>query len=536
MKNESLSLVAEQYLNSRIKGLKKPFVLMILDGWGYAPAWGGNAIALAKTPNFDYMWKIYPHTVLSASGEGVGLSSKAPGNSEAGHLNIGAGRIVYQNITVIDKKIEQGQLKISPSLCEGIKQVKKYRSNVHIIGLLSETGTHSHFKHLLPILENLKENGIKQTYIHFFSDGRDSDPMAGLEYLSKAEYLINKVGLGEISSIMGRFYAMDRDNHWGRTARAYNAIVKCEAEKAQSARSVFSQSYTKRITDEFIEPRIIVNENQSCHPVADNDLIISFNFRSDRIKQLISSFIEKKLPMFPDRKLINNLKVLSFTIYRTDEDNAEHIFTSEKVINPIAKVISDNNLKQLHCAETEKFAHVTYFINGGETKPFKYEKNILIPSPRVRTYDLEPKMHAHKVTKTLLNYISRNYCDFYIVNYANPDMVGHTGNLEATMMAVSFVDICLGKVVRSVLAKNGTVILCADHGNAEQMVNTHTGEPDTEHTTNPVPFIILNNDLKKKIILESNGSLSNIAPTIIELMGLDIPAEMSQSSSLIIKN
>ena len=536
VENEALSLVAQKYFYSRTKGLKTPFVLMILDGWGIAPAWGGNAITLAKTPNFDFIWKTYPKTVLSASGESVGLPSKAPGNSEAGHLNIGAGRVVYQDISVIDKKIEQGQLKDSKALFDGISQVKKYNSNVHIIGLLSETGIHSHLKHLLPILENLKENGIKQAYIHFFSDGRDSDPMSGLEYLIKAENIIKKVGLGEISSITGRYYAMDRDNHWGRTARAYNAIVKCEAEKAVSARSIFAQSYTKGITDEFIEPRIINNKNQSCYPISDNDLIISFNFRSDRIKQLLSSFLEKDLPMFPDRKLLNNLKVLSFTIYQTDEDKAEHIFSSERVKNPIAKIISENNLKQLHCAETEKFPHVTYFINGGETKPFKFENNVLIPSPQVRTYDLEPKMSAQKVAETLLKYINKNYFDFYIVNFANPDMVGHTGNLQSTMTAVSFVDLCLGKIAQSILKKNGTLIVCADHGNAEQMVNTHTGEPDTEHTTNPVPFIILNNDLKGKIILESNGSLSNIAPTIIQLMGLDKPSEMSSSSSLIIKN
>lgn len=536
VENEAVSLVKQKFLHSRTKGLKVPFVLMILDGWGVAPAWGGNAITLAKTPNFDLMWKTYPRTTLSASGESVGLPSEAPGNSEAGHLNIGAGRIVYQDISVIDKKIEQGQLKESKALSEGVKQVKKYNSNVHIIGLLSETGIHSHLKHLLPILEHLKENGIKQAYIHFFSDGRDSDPMSGLEYLAKAENIIKQVGLGEISSIVGRYYAMDRDNHWGRTARAYNAIVKCEAEKAESARSVFAQSYTRRITDEFIEPRIIVNKNQSCHTISDNDIIISFNFRSDRIKQLILSFLEKDLPMFPDRKFLNNIKVLSFTIYRTDEDKAEHIFSSEKVTNPIAKVISDNNLKQLHCAETEKFPHVTYFINGSETKPFKFEKDILIPSPRVKTYDLMPKMSAQKVTETILNSINKNNFDFYIINYANPDMVGHTGNLQAAMVAVSFVDLCLGKVAQNVLTKGGTVLVCADHGNAEQMVNTHTGEPDTEHTTNPVPFAILNNDLRGKIILESNGSLSNIAPTITELMGLDTSSEMNSSSSLIIKN
>lgn len=533
--NKDFLNIQQKLINSRLKGNHIPLMLVILDGWGIAPDWGGNAISLAKTPIYDELCRKFPKTEISASGERVGLPDDAPGNSEAGHLNIGAGRVVHQDIAVVDRQITQGQLKNSASLMSAIKQVKQYKSSVHIMGLLSEAGTHSHIKHLVPILNYLKENGTKNVYLHLFSDGRDSDPMSGIVLADKVEQITKKVGLGTITSVIGRFYAMDRDNRWGRTARAYNVLVKCEGENAESVGSIFSQSYARRITDEFIEPRIVVNKHQSCVPIGDNDVLISFNFRSDRIKQLITAFLNPSLPQFPDRKLLKNLKVLSFTIYQADEDLSEHIFTPEKVEVPIASIISQNGLRQLHCAETEKFPHITYFINGGREKPFELESRLLIPSPKVNTYDLCPEMSAEKVTGSLIKILNKNYYDFYIVNYANPDMVGHSGNLGATMIAVSYVDKCLGQIAKKIFEKDGVLIICADHGNAEQMVNTRTGDPDTEHTTNPVPFIIANKELKNSIKLESNGSLANIAPTILDICGIS-SAGTSYIPSLIIKS
>ena len=532
-----LDSIAAKISNRLINPVSKrtPLMLMILDGWGLAPDWGGNAIALSKTPNFDQLWKGYPKTSLVASGTKVGLPADAPGNSEAGHLNIGAGRIVHQDIQVIDEQIANGHFYQSKVMLELISHTQELKSNFHILGLLSKTGIHSHIKHLAPILYLLRQKGVKNVYLHLFSDGRDSDPMSGIVYLDEVDKMIKYYEVGQISSIMGRFFAMDRDNRWGRTARAYNALVKGEAEKSDSSRRIFSLSYTNRITDEFIEPKIVVNPHQSFAPISNNDSILFFNFRSDRIKQLIRAFLDIELDHFFDRQKLENIKLATFTVYRSDDDLSEHVFSPEKVQFPIGKVISDQNLSQLHCAETEKFPHVTYFINGGESKQFPKESDILIPSPQVRTYDLAPKMSAQGVTDTLLKNLERSAFDSYIVNYANPDMVGHTGNLQAVILAIAFVDQCLGTVVKEVLKREGTAIICADHGNAEQMVNPLTGDPDTEHTANPVPFIIVNNQLKDKVALQLDGALSNIAPTILDLCGLDKPAQMSSQLSLIIK-
>ena len=536
MGNQTLFNFQLNQINLRKKGVRTPLVLMILDGWGLAPGWGGNAITLAETVNFDYLWKNFPKVALYAAEEKVGLPKGAPGNSEAGHLNIGAGRVVRQDIIMIDEQIAQNKLKSSTPLTLALEQTKKFGSSIHIMGLLSETGTHSHIRHLIPILNYLKQNQVKKVYLHLFSDGRDSDPMSGIVLLDKVEQIIKLIGLGTVSTIIGRYYAMDRDNHWNRTTRAYDLLTKCKGEKAESAGAVFSQSYTNGITDEFIEPRVIVNRNQSCKPIEDNDVIISFNFRSDRIKQLITSFLQPDRLQTPEIKQLKNLKILSFTIYQAQEDPAEHIFLPKQINYTLAQFLSSNNLSQLHCAETEKFPHVTYFINGGRQPPFSFEDRVLIPSPRVKTYDLAPKMSAQPVADTVISSIDQAAHDLVVVNFANPDMVGHSGNLQATMLAVSFVDQCLGRVLRKIFDKNATLIVCADHGNAEQMVNIHSGEPDTEHTTNPVPFIIANKSLHNKIALQAGGSLANIAPTILDLMALPIPPGVTYSQSLIIRD
>lgn len=536
MVDEIIDKIRIKYRDSAKSSRRIPFLLLILDGWGMAPDWGGNAISLASTPVFDELWKQYPKTTLIASGSQVGLPDEAPGNSEAGHINIGAGRIVHQDITVIDEQLSKNGLMQSKVFGNVINHVKQNGSNLHLMGLLSKAGTHSHIKHLVPLLSDIKKTGITKVYLHLFSDGRDSDPMKGIEYIDEVERIIEQCGIGTIESICGRFYAMDRDNRWGRIARAYNALTKAEAEKCVSVKKIFSQFYARHITDEFIEPSIVSNPHQAYVPISNNDGIIMFNFRSDREKQITRAFLDDKLPEFPDRTKLSNIKFATFTVYQTSDDLAEHIFEPEKILTPLAKIISDNKLRQFHCAESEKFPHVTYFINGANTKPFRGEDRLAIPSPKVTSYDLVPKMSAAKVLSTLIRAIDSGYYDFYIINFANPDMVGHTGNLSAAIAAVKYIDECLGTITKKILEKEGTMIVCADHGNVEQMVNPQTGEADTEHTNNPVPFILVNNVIKNDLTLQMNGALSNIVPTILELYGFPKPPEMTARSSLIIRN
>lgn len=534
MGNQALDNFRKKQIELRKSGKHTPLVLMILDGWGIAPNWGGNAIGLAKTQNFDTLWKSFPKTELHASGEAVGLPAHAPGNSEAGHLNIGAGRVIRQDIVMVDEELKTGKLNSSESLRDAIKQVKDHKSNVHIMGLLSDAGTHSHIKHIVPILRHLLENKIKNVYIHLFSDGRDSDPISGIEFIDQVEKMTREVGIGTIATVIGRYYAMDRDNHWDRTLLAYNLLTKCEGERVDSTKSVFSQSYSNGVTDEFIKPTIIVNKHQACSPISDNDIIISFNFRPDRIKQLIYAFLKEDISKMSKRKFVKNIKILSFTIYHANEDLAEHIFTPNKIKHSLAEITANNNFRQLHCAETEKFPHVTYFINGGIETAFNNEDRIMIPSPKVKTYDLKPEMSAEKVTKTIILSLGKKIYDLIIVNYANPDMVGHTGDLDATIVAIEFLDQCLGKVYKKISEIGGTLLISADHGNAEQMVNIHTGGPDTEHTTNKVPFIVVNKELRDQISLKTDGALCNITPTIYDLLGVDPPDEIKIDQSLII--
>ena len=513
---------------------RSPQVLIILDGWGIAPAWGGNAISLAETKCFSTIWKKYPSTTILASGDAVGLPTNTPGNSEAGHLNIGAGRVVRQDVPLIDGLIDDGTLFSNKVLLGAIDHAKKNCSKLHLIGLLSKTGTHSHISHLYALLRFCKENKFDQVYIHLFSDGRDSDPMSGIEMVSELEDKIREIGVGKIVSITGRYFAMDRDNRWGRVSRAYNLLVKSEGNVFSSAKEAFSASYSSGVTDEFIEPRLIGNKVQNTISIQDDDAVISFNFRSDRIKELVRSFLDPALPEFPDRTKLSNLYFVSFAIY--DDEKLSHLaFHPELVAYPLARVLAENGLSQFHIAETEKYPHVTYFVNGGTEKPFTGEQRLMIPSVRnVKTYDYAPKMSAGAICQNVIQILGKKSFDFILINFANADMVGHTGNLESTTQAVSFVDECLEKVLLKVLECNGTAYIMADHGNAEQMINPRTGNADTEHTTNPVPFIIVSEDPKLlDIKLRSDGILASVAPTILEIMGIEKPAEMANQSLVI---
>ncbi|MFA4996288.1 MAG: 2,3-bisphosphoglycerate-independent phosphoglycerate mutase [Patescibacteria group bacterium] len=517
-----------------VQGKKKPFLAIILDGWGHAPAWGGNAISQARTKNFDMIWKEYPSTLLNASDGAVGLPVGAPGNSEAGHLNIGAGHIVRQDTLLIDKQISDESFLNNKVIVDGIKHSITNRSNVHVMGLLSKTGTHSDIRHLYGLLTALKKNNCKKVYIHLFSDGRDSPPMSGIEMVEEVEQKIQEIGLGTIASISGRYFAMDRDNRWGRIARVYNLLVRSEGNCHENARSAFSSAYAAGMTDEFIEPRCVSNKNQNFEPISNNDTIIFFNFRSDRAREITKAFLADRIVDFSDRKKLNNLYFASFVIY-DDESLAKRIFNPEQITEPLAKAFSDNNLKQLHIAETEKYPHITYFINGGREQPFAGEDRIMVPSPKqFRTYDFIPQMSAQKVTKKLLSNMKTNKYDCFLVNFANTDMVGHTGNLRATIQAAEFVDKCLGDILALTLNLDGTALIFSDHGNAEQMVNPRTGDADTEHTTNPVPFIIFSNKKEHKAInLKKGCGLSNISPTILDILKINKSASMTEESLIL---
>lgn len=520
-------------LNIKAKG--KPFGIIVLDGWGVAPAWGGNAIAQSKTKCFGEIWKTFPSTTLLASGSAVGLPINSPGNSEAGHLNIGAGRVVHQDITLIDQKIADNTFYSNEVLHEAVNHARQHNSSVHVMGLLSKTGTHSHIKHLSCLLQFFKQNNFNRVFIHLFSDGRDSDPMSGVEMVSEVENWITTLGVGKIASVSGRFFAMDRDYRWGRVSRTYNLLTKGEGNTYSSPKAAFSSAYAAGQTDEFIEPRMIVNKTQGKEIISDNDTIIMFNFRADRARELTSAFLDERLPGLSDRKKLKNLFFATFVIYE-ENPAAKKIFRPERLDEPIAKIWSEHGLSQFHTAETEKYPHVTYFINGGVETPFPGEKRSLIQSPKnIRTYDLKPEMSAGELTANLVNVLKKRTFNSFIVNYANADMVGHTGNITSTIHAVEFVDQCLSRVLTTLQQIGGGAVILADHGNAEQMVNPHTGDPDTEHTTNPVPFIIFDTELKNQgVKLRSDGILASVAPTVLEIMNIPKPSVMV-NESLIIK-
>ena len=502
---------------------KTPVVLIILDGWGIAPPWGGNAIFLAKTPCFDNLWVHYPHTTLKASGEAVGLPGHERGNSEAGHLNIGAGKVVHQDVDHINNLIKDGSFFKNQVLLEAISHVKKNKSNLHLLGLVSDGGIHSHIDHLFSLLELCRGAGGDNIYIHVFTDGRDTGPQAALSHISKLQRKLKEIKIGQIATISGRYYAMDRDKRWDRTKRAYLAISSSVGQQEHQAVAAISKAYQKGLTDEFILPTVITKA-----PIKDNDAIIFFNVRGDRARQLTLAFSDPKFKEFQTKKY-QNLFFVTFTWYGEYIKNTKFAFPPEEVKVPLAKVLADQDLAQFHLAETEKYAHVTYFFNGGKEFPFPKEDRKMIPSPKVATYDLKPEMSAESVSEEAKMKISSKKYQFILINFANPDMVGHTGNLKAAIKAVEVVDRQLEKVIEKVREKQMVAIVTADHGNIEQMVNPKNGEIDTEHTKNPVPFMLVNSYLKSPA-LRGEGILADIAPTILDLMKIKKPTEMTGES------
>lgn len=500
-------------------------MLMILDGFGINENEKANAIKIANTPNIDKLMKTCPTTIIHTSGLEVGLPDGQMGNSEVGHTNIGAGRVVYQELTRITKSIEEGDFFSITELVEAIENCKKNHSKLHIMGLLSDGGVHSHLRHLFAILELAKRKDFEDVYVHCFLDGRDTPPASGESYIAKLEEKMKEKGVGKIASISGRFYAMDRDKRWERVQKAYDVLVNGKGNQAKTAISAIEASYQKEVFDEFVEPTIICNaEGLPIATIEEHDSVIFFNFRPDRAREITRTLVDDSFKEFETKKL--DLYYVCMTQYDETMPNVKIAFKPETLKNTFGEYISSKGLKQLRIAETEKYAHVTFFFNGGEEKQYSGEDRILVPSPKVETYDMQPEMSALEVTDKVIEAIESKQYDCIILNYANPDMVGHTGNLEAAVKAVETIDGCVQKVVEAVQEQEGILFITADHGNAEQMIDYKTGEPHTAHTTNPVPFILVGNDEAKL----REGKLADIAPTMLDAMGLEKPEEMTGDS------
>ena len=508
---------------------KKPTVLMILDGFGLNPRHEANAAYIAKTPNIDKLYAEWPNTQGGASGLDVGLPDGQMGNSEVGHLNIGAGRIVYQELTRITKSIQDGDFFENPVLLGAIENCKKNDSALHLMGLVSDGGVHSHQTHLYGLLELAKRQGLEKVYVHCYLDGRDTPPNSGLGYVQELEEEMKKIGVGKIASVHGRYYAMDRDKRWEREEIAYKALVFGEGVEATGAVQGIQASYDKEVFDEFVLPFVVKENGQPVATIKENDSVIFFNFRPDRARQLTRIFCDPEFDGF-DRKWFP-LKWVCFTDYDATIPNKDVAFVKETYSNIFGEYISSLGLTQLRIAETEKYAHVTFFFNGGVEEPYPGEDRILVPSPKVATYDLQPEMSAYTVCEKMVEAIHSGKYDAIILNFANPDMVGHTGIIDAAVAAVDAVDTCVGRVIEAVLEENGQLFMCADHGNCEQMIDYETGAPWTAHTTNPVPFVIVNADGCKGI--REGGRLADIAPTLLAMMGLEQPKEMTGKSLLI---
>lgn len=511
---------------------KKPTVLMILDGYGLNSKTQGNAVAEAKTPVIDKLMKDYPFVRGNASGMAVGLPEGQMGNSEVGHLNMGAGRIVYQELTRITKEIQDGDFFENPALLYAVKNCKENNSDLHFFGLLSDGGVHSHNTHLYGLLELAKRNDIKNVYVHCFLDGRDTPPSSGKEFAQQLEAEMKKIGVGKIASVSGRYYAMDRDNNYDRIKLAYDALTKGEGHTATSGPAAIQSSYDDGKTDEFVLPTVVVENGKPVATIKDKDSIVFFNFRPDRAREITRAFCDDDFKGF-DRKRLD-VKFVCFSDYDPTIPNKEVAFHKIAITNTFGEWLAANNMTQARIAETEKYAHVTFFFNGGVEEPNKDEDRILVNSPKeVATYDLKPEMSAYEVCDNLCKAITSGKYDMIIINFANPDMVGHTGVEAAAIKAVETVDECVGKAVEALLSVNGTMFICADHGNAEQLVDYETGAPFTAHTTNQVPFILVNYD--PSYTLKEGGCLADIVPTLIETMGMKQPAEMTGKSLLIKK-
>lgn len=499
-----------------------PVALIILDGFGCRKETFGNAVAQAKKPNFDKYWNTYPHELLTASGEAVGLPEGQMGNSEVGHLNIGAGRIVYQNLTRINKSIRDGDFFQNPAFLEAVAKAKANNSALHLMGLLSDGGVHSHYEHLFALLELAKQHDLKQVYVHGFLDGRDVGPQSALQYIEKTEAKMAEIGIGKFASISGRYYAMDRDKRWDRAESAYRVLVDGIGMHAASASEGVIASYDQGVMDEFVVPFYIEENGQPVATIKSEDSLIFFNFRPDRAIQLTSALLTSDFDGFPlSENHPDNLTFVSFTIY-SDVLPTRIAFETLNLENTVGEVISAHGLTQLRIAETEKYPHVTFFMSGGRESVFPGEERILVDSPKVATYDLQPEMSAYEVTDKLIEKINAEAHDAIILNFANPDMVGHSGLLEPTIRAIETVDECLGRIVEALHAKGGTAIITADHGNSDEVMTTE-GLPMTAHTTNQVPVIVT----KSGIELRSGGILADLAPTLLKLLNIEQPVQMT---------
>lgn len=519
----------------------KPLVLCILDGWGMAGDNPGNAISRANPQNFNGLWFSYPHTYLTTVGQAVGLPEGVVGNSEIGHQNLGAGKIILQNLLRINLAIESGTFFENKALLAAANHIKTANSNIHLAGLIGPGQVHSSTGHFFAILTLLKQQQISSSRvkIHLFTDGRDSPPTSAKTYVSQVIRRLIEQDFGQIASISGRYFAMDRDNRWDRTAKAFFCLTGQTARKSQDPQQAIDESYADGITDEFIEPTIIVNQNnQPIGPIKDGDAVIFFNYRPDRSRQLTKAFVLEKfgkvktasgetVATFNRGPQIPNLFFVTLTSYEKDLPVSAVAFSPQQIDMPLTRILSERGSRQLHIAETEKYAHVTYFFNGGRELPFPGEDRILINSSKVTSYDQKPEMATPEITKQLIKRISARIYDFIVVNFANADMLGHTGSLEATMVGIKCIDEHLGILTKSALAAGGGVIITADHGNAEEMINLQTGGVDTEHNANPAPCVIVANQLKGQNIQLTQGLLADVAPTILSILGIPKLSQMT---------
>ena len=507
--------------------------LIILDGFGHRDAVAYNAIRTDGAVHFKKLWENYPHTYIQASGLDVGLPAGQMGNSEVGHLNIGAGRIVYQELTRITKSIDDGDFFRNPAFLKAMDNCKQKNSALHLMGLCSDGGVHSHLEHLYALVRMAKEQGLSKVYIHCFMDGRDTPPRSGEGYIRQLEEKLNEIGAGEIATVSGRYYAMDRDNRFERVERAYAALVYGEGFTAESGHEAMEKSYARGDSDEFVQPTVILKNGKPVATVQPDDSIIFFNFRPDRARELTRAFLFADFDGFERKKGFFPLTYVSMTQYdKTFEDKLSVAFKPETLQNTLGQYLAKLHKTQLRIAETEKYAHVTFFFNGGVEAPNPLEDRCLIPSPKVTTYDLKPEMSAYEVTEEAVKRIDSGKYDVMILNFANPDMVGHTGVMEAAVKAVHAVDVCLEKVVDAILRQGGRCIITADHGNCEYMWDEKQNAPFTAHTTNPVPCVLVD-DTRKNMKLRSDGRLGDLSPTLLDLMGVEKPAEMTGNTLII---
>ncbi len=506
----------------------KPVILIVLDGWGISLSKEGNAVAAARAPIYDSLLKNHPHTQLFASGEHVGLPEGQMGNSEVGHLNLGAGRIVYQDITRITKSVRDGDFFTNSALMTAMATARKNHSALHLMGLLSDGGVHSHINHIFAMFDMAKAQGLSRVFFHAFLDGRDTPPSSALKYIGQLEMHLAAIGIGRIATVSGRYYAMDRDKRWERVQKAYEALAMGEGIRKFSAVDAVKDSYEHKRTDEFMLPTVILDQltNAPLGTMADGDVAIFCNFRSDRAREITRTLTDPSFDGFPRRRFPNLADVVCLTTYDVTF-NLPVAYPPVRLTHILGEVVSGQGLRQLRIAETEKYAHVTFFFNGGVEQPFPLEDRVLIPSPRdVATYDLKPEMSAREVTDELVKRIRSKQYPFILVNYANPDMVGHTGILAAAVKAVEVIDECLGRVLKAAQEAGAIVMITADHGNLEVMTDKTTGQPHTAHTTDPVPFILVG----EKAGLREDGCLADVAPTVLRFLGIQQPAEMTGKS------